>query len=151
MRVLHGAYKFNEGGWTYVHLEGTPEQVGFQHGYLLAREIEDNVHVYQVEAPHDYKREWSFFREAAKNILWPHLDAEYQQELKGIAAGPEGAGIDAGRVGYCGAERHIWNWGNIICHGWMRSSTGQIRRRPWRRANAARLLPRDRRPRAERS
>ena len=41
---LDGGYKFNEGGWTYVHLQGTPEQVGFQHGYLLAREIEDNVH-----------------------------------------------------------------------------------------------------------
>jgi hypothetical protein len=93
---LHGSYKFNEGGWTYAHLEGTPEQIGFQHGYLLAREIEDNVHVYQVEAPHDYKREWSFFRDAAKNVLWPHLDAEYQQELKGIVEGlhAEGSALD---------------------------------------------------------
>ena len=40
---LNGAYKFNEGGWTYVHLQGTPEQVGFQHGYLLAHEIESEV------------------------------------------------------------------------------------------------------------
>jgi len=24
---LHGAYKFDEGGWTYLHLEGTPEQM----------------------------------------------------------------------------------------------------------------------------
>ena len=84
---LHGAYKFNESGWTYVHLQGTPEQIGFQHGYLLAREIEDNVHVYQVEAPHHTKRDWSFFRDAAKSVLWPHVDAEYQQELKGIAEG----------------------------------------------------------------
>ncbi len=89
---LDGAYKFNEGGWTYVHLDGTPEQVGFQHGYLLAREIEDNVHVYRVEAPHDYEHQWSFFREAGKNILWPHLDAEYQQELRGIAAGLKAQG-----------------------------------------------------------
>ena len=29
---LHGAYKFSEGGWTYVHLQGTPEQVGFEQG-----------------------------------------------------------------------------------------------------------------------
>ncbi len=84
---LQNSYKFNEGGWTYVHLEGTPEQVGFQHGYLLAREIEDNVLVYQVEAPQHAKREWSFFRDAAKNVLWPHLDAEYQKELTGIAEG----------------------------------------------------------------
>ena len=84
---LHGAYKFNQGCWTYVHLEGTPEQIGFQHGSLLAREIEDNVHVYQVETPHDTQREWSFYRDEAKNVLWPHVEAEYQQELKGIAEG----------------------------------------------------------------
>ena len=89
---LNGAYKFNEGGWTYVHLEGEPERVGFQHGYLLAREIEDNVHVYTVTAPHADKRPWSFFRDAAKTILWPHIDSEYQAELKGIVEGLQAQG-----------------------------------------------------------
>ena len=84
---LKDAYKFREGGWTYVHLEGTPEEVGFQHGYLLAREIEDNVHVYTVTAPHEDKRPWSFFKDAAKNVLWPHIEPEYQAELKGIVEG----------------------------------------------------------------
>jgi hypothetical protein len=93
---LRGAYKFHEGGWTYVHLQGTPEQIGFQHGYLLAREIEDNLHVYEVEAPHHAKREWSFFRDAAQNVLWPHLDSEYQEELKGIVDGlhAQGSALD---------------------------------------------------------
>ena len=93
---LSNAYKFNEGGWTYVHLQGTPEQVGFQHGYLLAREIEDNVHVYMVTAPKLDKRPWSFFRDAGKTVLWPHLDSEYQEELKGIAEGlkAQGSTID---------------------------------------------------------
>ena len=89
---LQGAYKFNDGGWTYVHLEGTPEQVGFQHGYLLAREIEDNVHVYTVTAPNVDKRPWSFFREAGKTVLWPHIDPEYQAELKGIVEGLQAQG-----------------------------------------------------------
>lgn len=84
---LKDAYKFREGGWTYVHLEGTPEEVGFQHGYLLAREIEDNVHVYTVTAPHEDKRPWSFFKDAAKSVLWPHIEPEYQAELKGIVEG----------------------------------------------------------------
>ena len=84
---LQGAYKFDQGGWTYVHLQGTPAQIGYQHGYLLAREIEDNVNVQRVEVPHMVQREWSFFRDAAKTILWPHIEPEYQQELKGIAAG----------------------------------------------------------------
>jgi hypothetical protein len=89
---LNNSYKFNEGGWTYVHLEGTPEQVGFQHGYLLAREIEDNVNVYMVTAPNSDKRPWSFFREAGKNVLWPHLEGEYQDELKGIVEGLKAQG-----------------------------------------------------------
>jgi hypothetical protein len=89
---LRGAYKFNEGGWTYVHLEGTPAQIGFQHGYLLAREIEDNVHVYTVEVPHGVQRDWSFFRNAAKTILWPHVDPEYRQELNGMVAGLQAQG-----------------------------------------------------------
>ena len=89
---LNDAYKFNEGGWTYVHLHGTPKQVGFQHGYLLAREIEDNVHVYTVTAPKQDDRPWSFFRETAKTVLWPHIDPEYQEELKGIAEGLKAQG-----------------------------------------------------------
>jgi hypothetical protein len=84
---LQGAYKFVDGGWTYAHLEGTPAQVGFQHGYLLAAEIEDNIRVYQLEEPHQVQRDWSFFRNAAQTILWPHIDAEYRQELQGIVDG----------------------------------------------------------------
>ncbi len=93
---LMGAYKFTEGGWTYVHLEGTPEQVGFQHGYLLAREIEDNLHVYTVTAPHNDKRPWSFFRDSAQTVLWPHIEPEYQEELKGIVEGlwAQGSAVD---------------------------------------------------------
>lgn len=89
---LGGATKFHEGGWTYVHLAGTPEEIGFQHGYLLAREIEDNVHVYAVEAVNEDKRPWEFFRQAGKNVLWPKLDTEYQEELKGIAEGLKAQG-----------------------------------------------------------
>ena len=40
-------------GWTIVHLEGTPSEIGYQHGYLLAAEIQDLHHVYAVELTHD--------------------------------------------------------------------------------------------------
>jgi hypothetical protein len=89
---LGDAYKFQHSGWTYVHLSGTPEQIGYQHGYLLAHEIDDNVHVYEVEGVHKYNKQWSFFRDAGRTVLWPHIDAEYQAELKGIAEGLKAAG-----------------------------------------------------------
>ena len=31
----------DQNGWIFVHLEGSPAEIGFQHGYLLAPEIAD--------------------------------------------------------------------------------------------------------------
>jgi phospholipase B-like protein len=89
-------YRFAKGGWTYVHLEGTPEQIGFQHGALLSAEIEDLVGVIKLETAHSTKRDWSFYRDAARSQLWPHIDPEYQQELGEIAKGArsKGAKVD---------------------------------------------------------
>lgn len=91
---LEGAYRFERGGWTYVHLQGAPEQVGFQHGYLLAPEIEDYYRVLKLESEHSTNRHWKFFRDAARTILWPHIDAEYKQELQGIAKGIAARGVN---------------------------------------------------------
>jgi hypothetical protein len=89
--VLPG-YRFERGGWSYVHLEGTPAQIGFQHGRLLSAEIEDMVRVARIESTHGTRRDWAFFREAGRKMLWPHIDAEYQQELEGIAKGVQSKG-----------------------------------------------------------
>jgi len=84
---LKGAYSFERGGWVYVHLEGEPEAIGFQHGYLLGPEIEDAFPAVQAGMTHATRRDWPFFRQVARELLWPKLDPEYQQELQGIAEG----------------------------------------------------------------
>jgi hypothetical protein len=89
---LKKAYRFTQDGWTYVHLEGSPSEIGFQHGYLLAPEIDDAFHAVEVEDTHATERDWEFFRNAAHTMLWPHIDAEYQQELQGIADGLKARG-----------------------------------------------------------
>lgn len=90
---LAGAYRFQKGEWTYVHLQGTPDQIGYQHGYLLAPEIKDAFAAVKLEDVHNTKHDWKFFRDAAQNMLWPHIDAEYQAELKGIVAGLNARGV----------------------------------------------------------
>jgi hypothetical protein len=85
--LTKGSYTFKSNGWTYIHLAGTPRQIGFQHGYLLRDEIEDNLSVYRLEARVKLKKEWPFMRDAAKTILWPKLEPEYQEELNGIVEG----------------------------------------------------------------
>lgn len=84
---LAGAYRFEQGGWIYVHLEGEPARIGFAHGYLLAPEIADAFAAVKLQAGHETQRDWDFFRKAAHNMLWPKIDPEYQAELRGIAEG----------------------------------------------------------------
>lgn len=91
---MEKSYRFQKGGWTYVHLEGTPAEIGFQHGYLLAPEIGDALEAIKLFDTHQSQRDWEFFRKTAREMLWPHIDAEYRQELQGIAAGVKAHGID---------------------------------------------------------
>lgn len=91
---LQGAFRRpSNHGWTYVHLTGTPSQIGFQNGYLLAPEIEDTLKVEKLLLTHDNKKDWQFFRDAAENMMWPHIEAEYREELQGIADGANAAGV----------------------------------------------------------
>ncbi len=89
------AWSFERDGWTYVHLQGSPAEIGYQHGYMLRSAIEDNLKVYQLENKHELGKDWSYFRDAASTVLWPHIDAEYRAELQGIADGMHAAGSAA--------------------------------------------------------
>ncbi len=91
---LAKAYRFQQGGWTYVHLEGSPADIGFQHGNLLAPEIADALAAIKLFDTHQTQRDWEFFRQTARQMLCPHIDAEYQQELQGIADGVKAHGVD---------------------------------------------------------
>ena len=79
-------------GWIQVHLEGTPGEVGFQHGYLLSAEIQDNFRTISTEMAHDEKKDWAFFRKTAQEILWPHVEQEYRDEMLGIVEGQKARG-----------------------------------------------------------
>lgn len=81
-------------GWTLVHLEGTPAEIGFQNGYLLAPEIEDLQGTVALELNHDTHKDWNFFRDAAKNMMWPHIEKEYREELQSIADGLKARGVN---------------------------------------------------------
>jgi len=87
LAALAKAYRFERGGWTYVHLEGAPHDIGYQHGYLLAPEIADAFAAVRLTATRSSSRDWEFFRRAAREMLWPKIDDEYKAELQGIADG----------------------------------------------------------------
>jgi hypothetical protein len=82
-----------QNGWIWVHLEGSPSEIGYQHGYLLAPEIRDTLQTVSLEMVHEEKHDWQFFRDKAQNMLWPHVEAEYRAELQGIADGAVAHGV----------------------------------------------------------
>lgn len=94
---LKGAFRLpTQNGWIFVHLEGSPFDIGFQNGYLLAPEIQDAVKVEVMETTHDGKHDWNFYRNAAKDMMWPHIEPQYREELRGISEGlrAKGAKLD---------------------------------------------------------
>ncbi len=91
-RMTSQSWSFERDGWTYVHLEGTPREIGYQHGYLLKDAIEDNLQVYAVENQHEVGKSWAYFREAGRTVLWPHVSEEYREELQGMVEGMKEAG-----------------------------------------------------------
>src|SRR5580704_15076263 len=75
-----------QAGWIFVHLEGKPGEIGFQHGFLLAPEILDAHKAIKLALTHESK-DWNYFRNVAEKVLWPQVEQEYRDELNGIAAG----------------------------------------------------------------
>ncbi|HKQ75746.1 MAG TPA: C45 family peptidase [Blastocatellia bacterium] len=96
-KKLDGARRFERDGWVYVHIEGAPDKIGYQHGSLLSKEIEDLLRVMKPFLERQSKRDWNFYRESAEKMLWPKMDKEYQDEIDGIVAGATAKGVKLDR------------------------------------------------------
>lgn len=94
---LQGSNRIERDGWVYVRLEGTPDRVGFQHGYLLSDEVADLLRVVKPFLERTTRRDWAFYRQAAETMLWKGVEPEYQREIDGIVAGLAAKGVTADR------------------------------------------------------
>ncbi len=94
---LKGSSRLEKDGWIYVHLEGPPERLGYQHGYLLAEEIGDLLRVTKPFLEKTTHRDWSFYRKASEAMLWKGIDDEYRREIDAIVEGMAAKGVVADR------------------------------------------------------
>lgn len=75
-------------------LEGTPPEMGFQHGRLLAQIIHESIKGgYMKKALYDmgYTREYI---DAQSKVMEKHIPPEYIEEMRGIVAGLKKAGVN---------------------------------------------------------
>src|SRR5689334_25133083 len=80
---LAGSSREDKNGWIYIHLEGSPHDIGYQHGYLVSKEIDTMLKILQYYLPSTSGKDWAFYRGAAQRFLWKKIDKEYQDEIKG--------------------------------------------------------------------
>jgi len=90
---LGKATREDKNGWIYIHLAGSPADIGYQHGYLVAKEIDTMIKVLQYYLPPSSGKDWAFYRGAAQRFLWKKIDKEYQDEIKGIVDGLQAKGF----------------------------------------------------------
>jgi hypothetical protein len=87
------AFRYNEKGWTFVHIEGEPYARGVQYGNLLSKEISSYIEKLAVGAnTNDPKAGWSSLRTLADALLLRKYDEEYLLEMQGISDGAAKAG-----------------------------------------------------------
>jgi hypothetical protein len=91
---LARAVREDTNGWVYLHIEGKPFARGFQHGYLLAKEIAESLRIEKYITWWETARKWPFFVEKTLGMFSPRIEPEYREEMEGITAGARKAGIE---------------------------------------------------------
>lgn len=94
---LGRAKRHEKHGWIYLHIEGPPRERGFQHGYLLAKEIAESSHAYKAVWEYRSGMDWPWLVGKSTKILGPKVDAENLAEIDGMVEGLRMAGVSFSR------------------------------------------------------
>ena len=89
------AFRYDDQGWIFIHIEGKPYPRGFQYGYLAAGEIVSYIKKLAYEMNADKPEDgWRQLRHFADALMLRKYDEEYLEEMKGIADGAAKAGAE---------------------------------------------------------
>ena len=93
LRWSGDGYRYDDGGWTFVHIEGEPYGRGRQYGSLVWEEIVAYVgKLSNQENAKDPAAGWNALRLLADAVFLRGFDEEYLAEMRGIAEGAAAAG-----------------------------------------------------------
>lgn len=90
-------FRYDDRGWIFLHIEGDAYQRGYQHGFLLAEEIEAYISKLAVQANEkDPAHGWENTRLMVDGMMFRKYETEFLEEMQGIADGAKraGAGYD---------------------------------------------------------
>ncbi|MFA6128166.1 MAG: C45 family peptidase [Bacteroidales bacterium] len=114
---LSKANRHEKAGWIYLHIEGEPKERGFQHGYLMAKEIRESIRILEEVWHYESAMDWPWLVRKSVEILEPKIDPEIMTEIGGIVEGMKAAGVNASRdelVTYNGNIEIIGYWWPLV-------------------------------------
>lgn len=95
-RKIRNGISYKQNGWNYVSLKGTPREVGFAYGYLLADEYKKALEVTKFTTLYDTGYTWDFFVESSAKLYTDTIKTAFPdlyEEMAGIAEGCTKAGV----------------------------------------------------------
>jgi hypothetical protein len=93
VRWFGPAYRYDDRGWIFVHVEGEPYPRGYQYGALVAGELAAYATKLGYAEDHDDAAAgWRALRAQADALFLRGFDEEYLVEMRGIADGAAHAG-----------------------------------------------------------
>jgi hypothetical protein len=93
VKTFGPAYRYPAAGWIYLHIEGKPYDRGYQHGYLMSKEIQEYLKrcAFLLSGKAD-EQTWNANRTSANALFLRGFDREILEEMRGIADGANAAG-----------------------------------------------------------
>ena len=114
---LTKANRHEKNGWIYLHIEGTPEERGFQHGYLLSKEIKEALMEMSEVWHYETALDWQWLVQKGSKMFNSKIDSENMEEIDGIVEGLKAAGVLTNRdeiVTYNGTSELIEYWWPMV-------------------------------------
>jgi hypothetical protein len=84
-------------GWIYLRIKGAPREMGFQHGYLLAKEIAASMADARKTWEYQSGMSWPWLISHAERMFLRRIDPGLLAELDGIVEGLQAAGVHSTR------------------------------------------------------
>jgi hypothetical protein len=97
-RWITRANRHDRDGWISLRLDGSPRELGFQHGYLLAKEIDGSLRTTRKEWEYGSGMDWSWLVQKGNEMFLPRIDSSLLAELDGIVEGLAAAGVKSDRA-----------------------------------------------------
>jgi hypothetical protein len=110
---LSKAYRHEKAGWVDVHVEGGPRERGFQHGYLLGKEIAQSIQATSADWEYQTATKWDWLLGKSAAMFTRKIDNENLAELDGIVEGMQAAGVTTSRaevIAYNAYFELSWYW-----------------------------------------